>query len=265
MPESPRPDATETLTQALRERILVIDGAMGTLIQGFAPGEAEFRGERFADWEQRRQGQQRPAQPHPAGHDPLDPPAVPRGRRRHRADQHVHRDVDRAGRLRHAGPRPGDQRGRGAAGPRGCATSSRRPSARGSSAGSLGPDQPDRLDQPRRQRPGRPQRLLRRAGGGVPRPGPGPRRRRRGPAARRDRLRHPQRQGRDLRPRDAVRGARPALAGDHLRHHHRRVRAHPLRPGDRGVLELRAPRPARSPSASTARSAPRTCGPTSPS
>ncbi len=52
MPDSsPRPDATEALTGALRERILVIDGAMGTLIQGFAPGEAEFRGERFADWD----------------------------------------------------------------------------------------------------------------------------------------------------------------------------------------------------------------------
>ncbi len=51
MSDLPRPDATEALTQALRERILVIDGAMGTLIQGFAPGEAEFRGERFADWE----------------------------------------------------------------------------------------------------------------------------------------------------------------------------------------------------------------------
>ncbi|WP_372727966.1 methionine synthase [Nocardioides sp.] len=34
----------------MRERILVLDGAMGTLIQGFQPGEAEFRGERFADW-----------------------------------------------------------------------------------------------------------------------------------------------------------------------------------------------------------------------
>jgi 5-methyltetrahydrofolate--homocysteine methyltransferase len=51
VPESPRPDATEVLTDALRERILVIDGAMGTLIQGFAPGEAEFRGDRFTDWE----------------------------------------------------------------------------------------------------------------------------------------------------------------------------------------------------------------------
>ena len=46
-----RPDATEALSSLLRERILVLDGAMGTLIQGFQPGEAEFRGERFADWD----------------------------------------------------------------------------------------------------------------------------------------------------------------------------------------------------------------------
>lgn len=51
MPQSLRPDATTTLTRLLGERILVLDGAMGTLIQGYAPGEAEFRGERFADWD----------------------------------------------------------------------------------------------------------------------------------------------------------------------------------------------------------------------
>ncbi len=33
----------------LRERILVIDGAMGTMIQRHALGEADFRGERFKD------------------------------------------------------------------------------------------------------------------------------------------------------------------------------------------------------------------------
>ena len=45
-----QPDRTEELRSLLRERILVLDGAMGTLIQGYEPGEAEFRGERFADW-----------------------------------------------------------------------------------------------------------------------------------------------------------------------------------------------------------------------
>ena len=45
-----RPDCTEELTRALRERILVVDGAMGTAIQRDRPDEAGYRGERFADW-----------------------------------------------------------------------------------------------------------------------------------------------------------------------------------------------------------------------
>jgi len=45
-----RPDATDALTTALRERILVIDGAMGTAIQRDRPDEAGYRGERFKDW-----------------------------------------------------------------------------------------------------------------------------------------------------------------------------------------------------------------------
>ena len=35
---------------ALADRILVIDGAMGTMIQNYDPSEEEYRGERFADW-----------------------------------------------------------------------------------------------------------------------------------------------------------------------------------------------------------------------
>ena len=34
------------------ERILVLDGAMGTMIQAESPDEAAYRGERFADWSQ---------------------------------------------------------------------------------------------------------------------------------------------------------------------------------------------------------------------
>ena len=44
-----RPDATEELTSVLRERILVMDGAMGTLIQSHGLGEADYHGERYAD------------------------------------------------------------------------------------------------------------------------------------------------------------------------------------------------------------------------
>lgn len=44
-----RPDATDALTSILRERIMVLDGAMGTAIQRDRPDEAGYRGERFAD------------------------------------------------------------------------------------------------------------------------------------------------------------------------------------------------------------------------
>ena len=39
----------ELLRQALRERIVIIDGAMGTTIRTYGLGEAEIRGERFKD------------------------------------------------------------------------------------------------------------------------------------------------------------------------------------------------------------------------
>ncbi len=38
------------------ERILIIDGAMGTALQSYKLGETEFRGSRFADWGQSLQG-----------------------------------------------------------------------------------------------------------------------------------------------------------------------------------------------------------------
>src|SRR5690348_8052597 len=41
--------ARERLTELLRQRILVLDGAMGTMIQRHGLTEADFRGTRFAD------------------------------------------------------------------------------------------------------------------------------------------------------------------------------------------------------------------------
>ncbi len=38
------------LEQILKERILILDGAMGSLIQTYKLDEAGYRGERFADW-----------------------------------------------------------------------------------------------------------------------------------------------------------------------------------------------------------------------
>jgi 5-methyltetrahydrofolate--homocysteine methyltransferase len=54
LPQTPltRPDLTAELTAALGERILVMDGAMGTMIQRHGLDEAGYRGERFADWPQ---------------------------------------------------------------------------------------------------------------------------------------------------------------------------------------------------------------------
>ena len=44
------PDKIEQLQRLLRERIVIIDGAMGTMIQQRKLDEAAFRGARFADW-----------------------------------------------------------------------------------------------------------------------------------------------------------------------------------------------------------------------
>ncbi|MGD8976293.1 MAG: methionine synthase, partial [Gammaproteobacteria bacterium] len=46
----------QRLNDLLARRILVLDGAMGTMIQGHELDEADFRGERFADWGQDLQG-----------------------------------------------------------------------------------------------------------------------------------------------------------------------------------------------------------------
>ncbi|HVZ96918.1 MAG TPA: homocysteine S-methyltransferase family protein [Chitinophagaceae bacterium] len=41
----------KTIRECLNERILIIDGAMGTMIQRYRLTENDFRGERFKDWE----------------------------------------------------------------------------------------------------------------------------------------------------------------------------------------------------------------------
>ncbi|MDX1662873.1 MAG: methionine synthase [Candidatus Promineifilaceae bacterium] len=49
-------DKTRELTEQLEKRILILDGAMGTMIQRYNLQEADFRGERFADWPSDLQG-----------------------------------------------------------------------------------------------------------------------------------------------------------------------------------------------------------------
>ena len=67
----------------LRERILVLDGAMGTMLQAYKFTEADFRGERFRRPPARPARQQRPALPDPAGGRRRDPRRLPRRRRGH--------------------------------------------------------------------------------------------------------------------------------------------------------------------------------------
>ena len=144
------PRCTEELTAALRERILVVDGAMGTAIQRDRPDEAGYRGERFADWPSDLSGNNdllTLTQPDIiAG----DPPRVPRGRRRHHRDQHVQRQRHLAVRLRHGGARLRAQLRGGPAGPRGVRRG--RPTARPSGRATW-PAPSARPRAPRRSRP----------------------------------------------------------------------------------------------------------------
>lgn len=43
-------DLTASLTQRLTQRILILDGGMGTMLQNAQLSEEDFRGERFSDW-----------------------------------------------------------------------------------------------------------------------------------------------------------------------------------------------------------------------
>lgn len=76
-----RPDATADLTAALRERVLVLDGAMGTMIQGYGLSEADYRGDRLADHPDDQQGKQRlvGAPPSPTSSPPSTAPTSRRG------------------------------------------------------------------------------------------------------------------------------------------------------------------------------------------
>jgi cobalamin-dependent methionine synthase I/methionine synthase I (cobalamin-dependent) len=50
------PNRAEDLQRLLRERIVILDGAMGTLLQQRHLSEADYRGQRFADWPKELKG-----------------------------------------------------------------------------------------------------------------------------------------------------------------------------------------------------------------
>ncbi|WZB69282.1 hypothetical protein WJ968_22370 [Achromobacter xylosoxidans] len=87
----------------LGQRILILDGAMGTMIQRYKLGEADFRGERFAGHGKDLKGDNELLSLVLVGCDRRDPPPVPGGRGRRHRDQHLRRHLHRPGRLRPAG------------------------------------------------------------------------------------------------------------------------------------------------------------------
>ena len=52
----PTPNRARELEDLLRERIVILDGAMGTMVQQRKLGEADYRGERFKGWRRDLQG-----------------------------------------------------------------------------------------------------------------------------------------------------------------------------------------------------------------
>ena len=51
-----RQERIDLLLASLEDRILILDGAMGTMIQAFRLSEDDYRGDRFRDWERDLKG-----------------------------------------------------------------------------------------------------------------------------------------------------------------------------------------------------------------
>lgn len=51
-----RAERIAAFRRLLEERILILDGGMGTMIQGYKLTEADYRGERFKDWKHDMKG-----------------------------------------------------------------------------------------------------------------------------------------------------------------------------------------------------------------
>ena len=232
---------TAALRDLLAQRILVLDGAWGTMLQRQGLEDADYRGERFRD------------HPRDVAGDPdllnLTRPDVILGI--HRAYLDAGADItttntftatsigqadygleDAVYDMNLEGARLARQ------------ACDERTDGRRFVAGSLGPAEPDPLALAEGRRPGVPCGHVRPGARELRRAGARPRRRRRRPPARRDDLRHAELQGGDRGlPRRARReGARPPALD--LGHDRRPLRAHALGPDAGGVLGLdRACRP----------------------
>jgi hypothetical protein len=71
-----QPDRTAELSALLEQRLLILDGAMGTMIQRHGLQEADYRGSALCRSSARPEGQQRPAGADPAGDHRRHPPRL---------------------------------------------------------------------------------------------------------------------------------------------------------------------------------------------
>ena len=234
-----RPDATEVLAATLRERIMVLDGAMGTAIQQERPDEAGYRGERFADWPTDLQG----------NNDLLTLTQPDLIARIHRGYLDAGADIIETNTFNATAISLGDYQmselahelnleAARLARREADAMTARTPDRPRWVAGAIGPTTRTASISPDVNDPGARNvtfdqlvaayadaaRGLVEGGADLLR--------------HRDDLRHAQRQGRDLRRREDLRAVRPSLAGHHLRHDHGRLGPHLVRAGDGGLLEL---------------------------
>ena len=244
-PRSPRirPDATESLTASLRDRVLVIDGAMGTMLQGYGLTEADYRGSRFADSTIDLRGNSdilcltRPDIVTEIHQAYLEAGADIVCTNTFTASSISQADYDLAG-VSYELTKAAAALARDAADAFATAEQPRYV------AGALGPTNRTASMSPEVNDPGARNVTYDELVSAYLEQASGLGRRGSRPAPDRDDLRHPQRQGGDLRPGDLVRGARAALADHHLGNDHRRVGADAIRPGHRGLLELRPARQA---------------------
>ena len=222
-------DTRNRLEALLRERILVLDGAWGTMLQRAGLEDADYRGERFAD------------HPRDVAGDPdllnlTRPDVVLDIHRRYLAagaditttNTFTATSIGQADYGLEGAVHEHERRGRaaGAAGGGRGRRPLRRRLARAAERDALALAEGRRSRLPRRHlRPGR--RVVLRAD-------PGPPRGRRRPAPDRDDLRHAEREGGDRRGQ----GRRARAAALDLGHDRRPLRPHALRPDRRGLLEL---------------------------
>ena len=237
---SARQDRLDRLPALMAERILVLDGAMGTLTQAQGWTEADYRGERFRDHPRDLRGDA----------DILSLTQPDGVRAMHAAYLAAGADIVTTNTFTATSISQGDYgldgstvRELNASAARlareaADAAEARRPVAPALRRRLPRTDEPHRFPVPGCQRPGRAERHVARAGAGVPGERGGPARRRRRPPPHRDDLRHAQREGGDLRGPLGAGRARRGRAAHRQRHDRRRLGTNAVRPDPGGVLAL---------------------------